>query len=73
VRAKDPVLIEYWSQGDQRQVHLMNYAREVQEISVQFAKPVRAEVLSLDTGPNQTLEGETLNFKLDIYSILLLK
>lgn len=73
VRAKDPVLIEYWGQGGQEQVHLMNYGSKVQEISVQFAKPVRAEVLSLDSVQNQTLEGETLSFDLDIYSILLLE
>ncbi len=73
VHAADPVLIEYWERGGQKQVHLVNYSQKAQEISVQFAQPVRAEVLSPDGVETHILEGETLTFNLDIYSILLLK
>jgi len=73
VRAKDPVLIEYWAQGGQNQVHLMNYGKQAQEISVQFSQPVKANIISPDFRRNQTLEGETLTFELDIYSILFLE
>jgi len=73
VRAKEPVLIEYWDQDGQSQVHLMNYGEGAQEISVIFPQPVRAEVISPDYTQKQTLKGETLTFDLDIYSILLLE
>jgi hypothetical protein len=73
VHAKDPVLIEYWEQDGQRQVHLMNYGMQTQEVSVQFSQPVRAKVVSPDFVHDQTLEGETLSFDLDIYSVLLLE
>ena len=71
VRAKDPVLIEYWAQGGQKQVHMMNYGMRSQEISVQFSQPVKANLISPDVVQDQILEGETITFDLDIYSILL--
>ena len=71
VRAKDPVLIDYWAQGGQKQVHVMNYGLRAQEISIQFSQPVKANIISPDFVQDQILEGETLTFDLDIYSILL--
>jgi hypothetical protein len=72
VVADQPVLIELWAQGGTRQVHLANYADEPQSVRVEFAAPVHAEVLSPDSENTQTLEGQTLQLDLDIYSILLL-
>ena len=72
VRAADPILIEFWGQAGQQQVHLMNYDNRIQEIMVEFDRPVRAEILSPDSTDRQVLEGQTLTFDLDIYSILLI-
>jgi hypothetical protein len=72
VKAADPVLIEYWGQGGQKQVHLLNYGQGVQEVSVEFDQPVRAQLISPDTAQDLVLEGQTLTFSLDIYSVLLL-
>ena len=72
VRAANPVLIEFWEQGARKQVHLVNYDHRRQEVRVTFAQPVRAHVLTPDSEHSQVLEGETLTFDLDIYSILLL-
>ena len=72
VSAEEPVLIETWQQGQQTQVHLMNYANEPQKVTLQFDRPVSARVISPDNAEAFQLEGESLTFYLDIYSILLL-
>jgi hypothetical protein len=66
------VLIETWQQGKQTQVHLMNYAKQPQKVTVHFASPVSARVISPDNSEDIELEGKDLTLYLDIYSILLL-
>jgi len=87
VDADQPVLIEIWQKGDQQQVHLLNHGPEPQMVTVQFASPVNAIILSPDAPESLTLEGETLECQileaqilepqtlsiyLNIYSILIL-
>lgn len=72
VVADQPVLIDLWEQGGTRQVHLANYADEPQLVTIEFAAPVKAQVLSPDSEAALTLKGQTLELDLDIYSILLL-
>jgi hypothetical protein len=72
VSADEPVLIETWQQGKQTQVHLMNYAKQAQKVTVHFDAPVSARVISPDNSEALELEGKDLTFYLDIYSILLL-
>lgn len=66
-----PVLIEVWQKGRQRQVHLMNYGGEAQQVTVHFGAPVQVEVLSPDFSQKQALKGEPLVIDLDIYCILI--
>jgi len=70
VEAEQPVLIETWQRGDERQVHLMNYAESPQTIRVHFTKSVRAEVVSPDSDETLSLQGKVLTVAVDIYSIL---
>jgi hypothetical protein len=72
VSSQEPVLIESWHTGAQRQVHLMNYAKIPQEIRVHFGSEVSARVISPDHQETMTLTGESLSFLLDIYSVLLI-
>lgn len=72
VSAAEPVLIETWQQGRQAQVHLVNYAKGPQKVTVHFERAVRARVISPDKEETFDLEGEDLTLDLDIYSILLL-
>ncbi len=73
VESGEPVLIETWEGKDHRQVHLMNYGSEAQEITVKFGAPVKAKLISPDRPDELTLEGDRLCFTLDIYAILLLE
>ncbi len=72
VEAQQPVLIETWQKGEQIQVHLVNYAAQKQEVQLIFDDPVRAKVISPETGSPMELEGRNLRFPVDIYSILLI-
>ena len=73
VTAKEPVLIETWQKDDALQVHLLNYGNKPQKVTVQFAAPVRAVMLSPDTSESLTLEEQTASFELDIYAVLIVK
>jgi hypothetical protein len=71
VLATEPVLIEWWRQGEIDQLHLVNYADAPQDVTVELPWPVRARVSSPDTGQSQTLEGRALGAPLDVYAIFL--
>jgi hypothetical protein len=68
-----PVLIEVWKQGDQSQVHLMNYGQSPQQVSLIFEAPVKGMVISPDGPVILDLVGEEISFILDIYSVLILE
>jgi hypothetical protein len=69
--AEHPVLIEVWARNGQRQIHLVNYASQPQEVTLTFAAPVSARWISPDAaGEEKSLQGRTLTFPVDIYSIL---
>lgn len=70
VTAPEPVLIETWQKGKQTQVHLMNYAKQPQKVTVHFGESIQARVISPDNEEAFELEGENLTLYLDIYSIL---
>ncbi len=72
VEAQQPVLIETWQKGTEKQVHLMNYADQSQEVKVHFSSPVSARIISPDNGFTQNLSGKCLTVVLDIYCILIL-
>ena len=73
VEAKQPVLIETWQRGDERQIHLLNYAEMPQNVKVHFGAPFKVELVSPDLGEPRSLQGKTLSIPVDIYSILLVK
>ena len=72
VSSQEPVLIESWHTGSQRQVHMVNYAKIPQEIRVHFESEVSARVISPDHQETMTLSGESISLLLDIYSVLLI-
>jgi hypothetical protein len=72
VKADQPVLIETWRKGNQRQVHVMNYAYSRQTVEVHFDSPVSARIISPDSPEILTREGKFIAFNLDIYSVLIL-
>lgn len=72
VFSKHPVLIETWRRNMEEQIHLVNYAEAPQEVTVEFGSIRRGHVISPD-GPGFSFEGSKLTFRLDIYSILVLK
>jgi hypothetical protein len=73
VKAKSPVLIECWDRGGQRQIHLMNYGPEIQEVTLDFGESVKVTVISPDTDQTHLLDGEHFTLDLDIYSVLLIE
>jgi hypothetical protein len=67
--AKEPVLIEWWRQGNSQQVHLVNYASHRQEVMVHFGKTVTGQVLSPDdTG--WSFETEEISLSLNVYAVI---
>ncbi len=70
VEMEAPVLVEPWRQGEQRQLHLVNYAESPQTVRVIFAESVRGEVLSPDAAPF-TFSGTELALSLDVYALLI--
>lgn len=73
VAADQPVLIETWQKDQALQVHLLNYGNAAQAVTVHFAKPVKAQVLSPDAAESPSLEGQVLSLDLDIYTILVVE
>jgi len=71
VDAKEPVMIEWWRQGETDQLHLVNYAGAPQEVNVKLPWTVRSQVVSPDTEEVIALEGRSLKILLDVYAILL--
>jgi hypothetical protein len=67
-RAEAPVLVEVWNRGDERQVHLVNYAGGPQSVTVDFGRRAHGRLLSLD-GTETRFEGESVTFALDVYTM----
>jgi hypothetical protein len=69
VISEAPVLVEVWRRGEERQIHLVNYAPEPQRVRVTFGEPMVGEVLSPD-GPGIEFEGASLELTLDVYAVV---
>jgi len=67
------VLIEVWEQGGTRQVHLVNYGPEPQQVTLYLPSPGRGRVISPDRSEVLTVEGTDLPLEVDIYAILILE
>jgi hypothetical protein len=74
VRAGIPVLAELWRKGEQWQLHLVNYAREPQEVSVHFGQQVAGCLLlpevATGPGPSAGFSGADVGLTLDVYAVL---
>jgi len=70
VMAAEPVLVEAWRRAEGMQVHLLNYSRRPQKVRAAFGEQVTVTAISPDKGAPQTLRGETIEFEVDIYSVL---
>ncbi len=70
VQAGEPVLIEWWRQGEMDQLHLVNYAGAPQDVEVSLPWPVEARVLSPDVEETRVLEGRSLRVRVDVYAVL---
>ena len=71
--ADAPVLVEGWQQGEIRQYHLVNYADRPQSLKLDFPAPVKATLVSPDVDSERVLESKTLEFELNVYTIILVK
>ena len=74
VKAGIPVLAELWRKGDRRQLHLVNYAPEPQQVSVQFGQQASGRLLSPEgasgPAPSAGFAGAELSLTLDVYAVL---
>lgn len=70
VLAGAPVLLEVWEGAGRRQLHLVNYALEPQQVSVQFERPARGRVLAPGAQPF-AFEGSALTIRLESYAVVL--
>ncbi len=73
VKSDQPVLIEIWQKGNERQIHLLNYALAPQTVEMRFGSSVIAEILSPDTTTILSRKGKFIAFNLDVYSVLVIK
>jgi hypothetical protein len=73
VEAQDPVLIDVWAQGDERQVHLVNYGPDPQVVRVHLGAPARGRLISPDGDDILTDEGAEVSVHLNIYAVLILE
>ena len=71
VKAADPVLVEIWKRGDQRQIHLVNYAADVQQVTIFFGEDAQGRRISPDDD-GQDFSGSKITIDLNIYQVLLL-
>lgn len=69
VQSESPVLVTYWRQGDQWQLHLVNYKNEPQSVIVDFGQPVNGKICSPD-GAGLQFIGLHVDLTLDTYSVL---
>jgi hypothetical protein len=69
VTAPAPVLVELWHRGEQRQLHLVNYAAAPQRVVVDLERPFAGEVLSPDR-PATPFGGARVEMELDVYAVL---
>ncbi|MEE4195273.1 MAG: hypothetical protein V2J07_08760 [Anaerolineae bacterium] len=73
VSSSQPVLMEVWQKENVTQVHLVNYAENPQQVSVEFAEPVEVEVFSPDIDRVETMRRKKITIQLNVYSILVMK
>ncbi len=73
VEAEHPVLIEVWDQVGTRQVHLVNYGPEPQQVALHLPSHSRGRVISPDRSEVLAVEGTDLSVAVDIYTILILE
>ena len=71
VRSPHPVLIDWWRQGEIDQVHLFNYADSPQDVVVSLPWPAHIQVVSPDRDDTLTVDGQSLDVHLDVYTVLL--
>jgi hypothetical protein len=67
--AHAPVLIEVWQSADERQCHLVNYAEDLQTVTVDFGESVTGKVVA----PNfkdMDFKGHQIELELDVYAVL---
>ena len=70
VKSDRPILVELWKRGEERQLHLVNYATETVKISTNFSEFVRGYILS----PNKDVlkfHESLLEIELDLYQIII--
>jgi hypothetical protein len=77
IAAPEPVLTEVWRQGALWQLHLVNYAPEMQRVVVDFGAAVVGRCLSPDrattlggTGASDRFRGSEITLALDVYAVL---
>jgi hypothetical protein len=70
VKSEIPVLIEHWRDESGDQIHLVNYAGEVQPVTISFGKLTNGRVIT--PGEEEiSFSAEVLTLTLDVYAIIL--
>ena len=73
ITSNAPVLYEVWAIDGETQYHLMNYANAPQDVTIDFGKPVRVELISPDIDQKPVMEGSQLRIQLNVYCVLIAK
>ncbi|MBN1667084.1 MAG: hypothetical protein JW862_08340 [Anaerolineales bacterium] len=69
LQSESPVLLEHWQQGDQQQLHLVNYADQPVRARLDFGQEVQGELRSPDSNSLQ-FTGSDLEVDLDVYTVV---
>ncbi len=69
VTADAPMLVELWQQGEQWQLHLVNYANSEQRVTVEFSGAVYGQIISPDSQAKK-FSGARIEIPLDVYDVL---
>lgn len=71
LQAEQPVLIEFWERDGERQIHLVNYAAQPQEVLLWLGEAIGDGRLISPDQPDQTINGnDPLRLRLDTYAVL---
>jgi len=72
VKSDTPLLVDVWQQGEERQLHLVNYSEHPAKLSVTFEQETSGQIISPDHD-TRDFQGAQIEADLDVYSILIWK
>lgn len=70
VSAQEPVLIDYWSQGGNHQIHLVNYSTAPQQVTISLPWEGSTTLITPDEETTLEISGQNAVLMLNIYAII---